>query len=865
MWFSFWRSRDRFSLDELRFLIDQLMKVQLVNEVNKDFVIEALRSIAELITYGDQHDPTYFELFMEKQVMGEFVRILKISRIQVISLQLLQTMSIMIQNLKCEHSIYYMFSNEHVNYLISYQFDFRNEELLSYYISFLRAISGKLNKDTISLLFKTQDDEVVSFPLYVEAIRFAFHEESMIRTAVRALTLNVYHVGDDAVNNFVSKVPHTDYFVNLVKFFRDQCIHLNQVVSNASKNTSIESTSPVLSSVDEIEDNLYYFSDVVSAGIPDVGRIIMDNVLKLLVVPIILPSLRIGSLNEHGLGAVTSLYLLCCILRILKIKDLANIVATALLCSPPTFSENSEAKLNGNMLDQGSSDAQNHESCRDEHSSEANYERSQASVISSSSSQNYRPSSILVHDCHNAYLAPREALLSFISSGNDVQVSGSLCVLATLLQTKELDELMVDALGILPQRKQHKKKLLQALVGEDSGEEQLFSSQSSGARNGICSDLDIYLQRLKDYTGVSSGGLDVGVSPRMHRFQVLDALVSLFCRSNVSAETLWDGGWLLRQLLPYSEAEFNCNHLRLLKESFRHCTNCVLEETAGTWSDHLVAVICDEWRKCKRAIEASSPRKDPKLMLLSSYKAPSEEFSLSVFLRLPEHASTESSFVAGERMCETVKVFVLLHHLHIFSLGRVLPDQPPVLTSEEIAENSRGRKAGVNASGMKPNTEINLVDALPCRIAFERGKERHFFFLAVSFGNPGWLVLAEEFPMKPRHGVVRVVAPLAGCNPRIDDKHQRWLHLRIRPSSFSLADAAAKGHGKVKSKHLVDGRWTLAFRDEDSCKRALDMILEETKLQSQQVQRSLQPLLEFDRNLKPASDSFDGGGTGTTS
>lgn len=46
---------------------------------------------------------------------------------------------------------------------------------------------------------------------------------------------------------------------------------------------------------------------------------------------------------------------------------------------------------------------------------------------------------------------------------------------------------------------------------------------------------------------------------------MLDALVSLFCRSNISAETLWDGGWLLRQLLPYSEAEFNNHHLELLK------------------------------------------------------------------------------------------------------------------------------------------------------------------------------------------------------------------------------------------------------------------------------------------------------------
>lgn len=37
--------------------------------------------------------------------MGEFVRILKISKIASVSLQLLQTISIMIQNLRNEHAI----------------------------------------------------------------------------------------------------------------------------------------------------------------------------------------------------------------------------------------------------------------------------------------------------------------------------------------------------------------------------------------------------------------------------------------------------------------------------------------------------------------------------------------------------------------------------------------------------------------------------------------------------------------------------------------------------------------------------------------------------------------------------------------
>ncbi|CAN4084847.1 unnamed protein product [Withania somnifera] len=745
------------------FLTDQLMKVQVVNEVNKDFVIEALRSIAELITYGDQHDVAYFEFFMEKQVMGEFVRILRISRTVIVSLQLLQTMSIVIQNLKNEHSIYYMFSNEHINHLITYSFDFRNEELLSYYISFLRAISGKLNKNTISLLVKTHNEEVVSFPLYVEAIHFAFHEESMIRTAVRALTLNVYHVGDEAVNKFVTSDPHADYFSNLVKFFRKQCINLDKLV-NASKCLAPDTSGSILSSVEEIEDNLYYFSDFISAGIPDIGRLITDLMLKVLIFPLILPSLRMEVVKDSDtrIGTATSLYLLCCILRIVKIKDLVNIVAAVLLCDIETFLPRSEAKVNGFMVNYDMSH-ENQDSENVGFRSDSEGQSLRVLIPNVSSSLNSHLEDDIPQPAHGSkYSALREALLSYITTGDNVQVSGSLSMLATLLQTKELEESMLDALGILPQRKQQKKLLLQALVGEGSAEEQLFSSENM-VKDGLGSEMDCYLPKLK----------------------VLDALVSLFCRSNITAETLWDGGWLLRQLLPYSKTDFNSHHSKLLKDSFHSCTSCILDETKGTWPDLLIMVLCDEWRKCKRAIEASSLRKDPKSMLFPSHKSLSE-----------------------------------------------------------------AKRAGVDSLGPKSSNELRLVDAIPCRIAFERGKERHFHFLAISVGISGWLILADELPVRPNFGVVRVVAPLGGCNPRIDEKHMRWLHLRIRPSSFPHIDfAKPTSHAKVKSKALVDGRWTLAFRDEDSCKAAFSMIVEELKLLSDEVERRVKPMFDIERTI----------------
>lgn len=66
------------------------------------------------------------------------------------------------------------------------------------------------------------------------------------------------------------------------------------------------------------------------------------------------------------------------------------------------------------------------------------------------------------------------------------------------------------------------------------------------------------------------------------------------------------------------------------------------------------------------------------------------------------------------------------------------------------------------------------------------------------------------------------------------------------------------GGGKMKTKALVDGRWTLAFKDEESCKSAFSMILNELHSQSTEVERRLKPLLFDDddpTNSIPLSNS----------
>lgn len=44
--------------------------------------------------------------------------------------QVLQTLSILIQNLRNQQTVYYLFSNNHINEIVSMRFDFEDDEVL---------------------------------------------------------------------------------------------------------------------------------------------------------------------------------------------------------------------------------------------------------------------------------------------------------------------------------------------------------------------------------------------------------------------------------------------------------------------------------------------------------------------------------------------------------------------------------------------------------------------------------------------------------------------------------------------------------------------------------------------------------------
>ena len=64
-------------MEELKHLHDTLIRNAVVTDSNRDVVVETLRSIAELMIWGDQHEPRFFDYFAENNVLQHFTQFLQ--------------------------------------------------------------------------------------------------------------------------------------------------------------------------------------------------------------------------------------------------------------------------------------------------------------------------------------------------------------------------------------------------------------------------------------------------------------------------------------------------------------------------------------------------------------------------------------------------------------------------------------------------------------------------------------------------------------------------------------------------------------------------------------------------------------------
>lgn len=354
-WFSggLWKPKNPHSLDHLKYLYHLLSKNQTVTEQNKGILVETLRSIAEILIWGDQNDSTVFDFFLEKNMLSFFLKIMKQKCGRYVCVQLLQTLNILFENIRNETSLYYLLSNNHVNSIIVHKFDFSDEEVMAYYISFLKTLSLKLNNHTIHFFYNEHTND---FPLYTEAIKFFNHSESMVRIAVRTLTLNVFKVEDRAMLKFIRDRTAAPYFSNLVYFIGKHVLELDNCVLHAEHGNSTRLSDLVA----EHLDHLHYMNDILCLRIEALNAVLTDHLLNRLLVPLYVYSLVQGphpclADDRKKVSSVVSLFLLSQVFLIVSheplVRQLANIILNR---DMKVFSSRPKEDSSSNKSDLGS-------------------------------------------------------------------------------------------------------------------------------------------------------------------------------------------------------------------------------------------------------------------------------------------------------------------------------------------------------------------------------------------------------------------------------------------------------------------------------------------------------------------------------
>ncbi|KAM4698360.1 protein CLEC16A isoform 2-T2 [Rhinophrynus dorsalis] len=321
------RSSSVHSLDRLKYLYQVLSKNMTVTDLNRNLLVETIRSITEILLWGDQNDSSVFDFFLEKNMFVFFLNILRQKSGRYVCGQLLQTLNMLFENINHETSLYYLLSNNHVNSIIVHKFDFSDEEIMGYYICFLKTLSVKLNNHTVHFFYNEHTND---FALYTEAIKFFNHPEHMVRIAVRNITLNIYKVNNQPMLHYIRDKTAVPYFSNLVWFIGIHVIELDKCVQTDEEHKNRGSLSNLVS---QHLDHLNYLNDILIINCEFLNDVLTDHLLNRLLLPLYVYSLV--TQDEPGdrprISPQVSLYLLSQVFLTIHYAPLVNSLADVIL------------------------------------------------------------------------------------------------------------------------------------------------------------------------------------------------------------------------------------------------------------------------------------------------------------------------------------------------------------------------------------------------------------------------------------------------------------------------------------------------------------------------------------------------------
>lgn len=119
--------------------------------------------------------------------MNEFIYLASLNN-RAINLQIIKSFSVLILNISNTTTLYYIFSNNFINHIISNDYEKYDDDFISYYVNFLKSLCLKMDTTTIQFFYHKQHN---SFPLLQASLKMYNHNDPMIKNTIRNVVLTI--------------------------------------------------------------------------------------------------------------------------------------------------------------------------------------------------------------------------------------------------------------------------------------------------------------------------------------------------------------------------------------------------------------------------------------------------------------------------------------------------------------------------------------------------------------------------------------------------------------------------------------------------------------------------------------------------
>lgn len=250
----------------------------------------------------------FAQAFLDTRMCDQFRELLREKSPEVIGRdqqnqidnQILQTTLILVQSTPQDSSLLaYLQSGWFLNDVIAHNYNWRNDDLLNLWITFLKDIAMKLSPDNIILFFNPGDPERL-FPIFSEAARFYHFPGSQVRTAVQAISLEIItkltdeRLQDGDLFQVICMECNT-YFTHVCCLLREFWVFLDHEREGLGAVNGRQSNPRDVRAFDNMQcDVLVYLNDVTCCRIWQITEVIQEKLLRFAVLPILVRSALLG-------------------------------------------------------------------------------------------------------------------------------------------------------------------------------------------------------------------------------------------------------------------------------------------------------------------------------------------------------------------------------------------------------------------------------------------------------------------------------------------------------------------------------------------------------------------------------------------